>query len=104
MTKSPLKDQTMKLYTPDGEVKDIPLDQSLKNLQELVNGYIEYCPMPKAGMPDFIVNEEGRNLELPLNQAASEYYKTLWLKHHKESELMMDFFSLHGNVVVVEPC
>lgn len=96
--------QTMKLYTPDGIVEDIPLDLSLDNLQKLVRGYIEYAPMPKAGMPDIIVNEEGRNLELPFNQAASEYYKTLWLKHHKESELVVDFFRLHGNVVVVEPC
>lgn len=102
MTKSPLKDQTMKLYTPDGIVEDIPLDLSLKNLQQLVRGYIEYAPMPKGVKTELIANEDGGFLELPLNQAATEFYKNLWLQHHKEPD--MDFFRLHGNVVVVEPC
>lgn len=104
MTKSPLKDKTMKLYHTDGKVEDIPLDQSLKNLQQLVRGYIEYCPMPKGVKTDIIVNEDGGFAELPLNKAATEFYKNLWLQHHKESELDLDFFRLYGNVVVVEPC
>lgn len=104
MTKSPLKEKTMKLYTLDGIVEDIPLDLSLKNLQQLVRGYIEYAPMPKGVKTELIANEDGGFAGLPFNKTATEFYKNLWLQHHKESELDMDFFRLYGNVVVVEPC
>lgn len=94
----------MKLYHTDGKVEDIPHDTSLENLQRLVNGYIEYAPMPKGVKTELIANEEGLLRGLPPNKAATEFYRDIWLKHHKESELVMDFFRLHGNVVVVEPC
>jgi hypothetical protein len=61
----------MTLIKVNGNTEHIE-DTSLQNLQRLVGGYIEEITLNQSHI--MIVNEEGRIMDLPINQVASQYY------------------------------
>ena len=64
------------LLHPDGEYKVIaPADGTtftLDELQELVGGFIQVLSLPKYGV-NIILNEDGKNMGLPVNENAQEW-------------------------------
>lgn len=66
-----------KIYKTNGEVLDIEpkngKDFSLKELQAVVNGYIEIAEM--KGGEIMVINEEGKLERLPFNEKATELYQ-----------------------------
>lgn len=63
------------LIHPDGRREDIHMDgePTLGQLQEWVGGYIQHLPAVYEGeRADFIMNEEGKLLELAPNPTATE--------------------------------
>ena len=66
----------VKLLQVDGIIRDVkPTDGtklSLKELQAFVSGYIELITLPDNYV--MIVNEDGLNKQLPINQAVMELF------------------------------
>lgn len=64
-------------HTGDYEFAEVEPDKDggigLKTLQECVGGFIERVPIPKPGCEglDLWLNEEGKLLQLPVNEAAT---------------------------------
>lgn len=82
---------------PDGqaEIRDIP--QEIRTLQELVGGYIQAVPAfhNADGYPRVLIwcNEDGMNLNLPINHRATALWWAL-------DEQMRGIDSLNGTVLV----
>lgn len=70
-----------RIIRPDGAV--IPAspknkkDYKLKELQEIVGGYIEIVPAVHSDEV-IVVNEEGKLLNLPYNPIATLYFQAYW--------------------------
>lgn len=60
------------LLKSDGQREEGVDISTLKEMQELVGGYIELVYLPEGKC--LIINEEGLLLGLPLNQQATELY------------------------------
>lgn len=67
------------IYKTTGEVIEVEpengKDFKLKELQEIVQGYIELVILSPTQY--MVVNEEGHLIELPLNLSATRLYKNL---------------------------
>lgn len=81
------------LITTQGEYKTIKPKNNknftLNELQGFVGGYIEIVPSKYDGKV-LIINEEGKNLNLPYNQLATRDYK------YNETDVIM------GNAVLAD--
>jgi hypothetical protein len=69
----------------DGTTKEYDTRPSLREAQAIVDGYIEFVHIPKSSYT-LVVNEEGRVINLPLNDGATKRFG----------------FKLYGNVIVLE--
>lgn len=83
-----------KIIYPDGTVKETSPKNGkfyeLKELQEIVNGFIELVPISTTQYA--VINEEGKILNLPLNRLATlDYSCALWNN---------DYFA--GNVLICD--
>ena len=58
------------LLKSDGSKQEKVNVSTLKSMQDMVGGYIEFIYLPKSKI--LIVDEEGRLMNYPLNQQASE--------------------------------
>ena len=58
----------MKLYTTDGQTKDVGAIQEMERLQSFVGGYFEFVGYDSGVV---ICNEEARVKNLPYNESAS---------------------------------
>ena len=66
-------------FTVDGKLKRVePKNHhfSLKELQELVKGYIEIITLPDKSC--FLVNENGKIDNFPVNENATEFWKEVF--------------------------
>lgn len=69
----------------------------LKELQEMVGGYIEIVHLPSG--KEMVINEEGKNLGLPVNRLATELWKKEYpIEQYPENndELVV------GNALIIE--
>jgi hypothetical protein len=81
------------LMLSTSEIKPIKFESespSLKEMQDMVDGYIEFVHLKNGEIA--IVNEEGLLRELPYNAAASAY-----VNNRTDSE-----YHLVGNVLIIE--
>jgi hypothetical protein len=87
------------LYRPDDSVEIVsPANGkhwTLKELQDLVGGYIEFLPAIKSKI---VVNEDGRLKGLPYNRKATKLYLVLL-----EGKELWYTPQLVGNVVALTP-
>lgn len=81
------KEITVLLIEPEARPKVVTMEPGLKSLQDAVDGYIE-AVYPFDDPVALIVNEEGKNIGLPLNRAL----------RHKDGEI---YDILAGNILVV---
>lgn len=81
------KEMTVLLIEPEARPKVVTMETGLKPLQEAVGGYIE-AVYPFNEPVAVIVNEEGKNLGLPLNRAL----------RHKNGEI---YDIIAGNMLIV---
>lgn len=67
-----------KIYKTNGEVLDIEpkngKDFKLKELQEIVGGYIEIAQLKNNDI--MVINEEGKLNDLPYNEKATQIYQS----------------------------
>jgi hypothetical protein len=86
-------------------VPQAPIVQShepkLEQLQKLVGGLIEYCPMPQGVGFEIVVNEEGKLNGMPVNTTASAMYIETWMSKHDPKELSQGKLILNGPVALV---
>lgn len=66
-----------KIIKANGEIVEVSpnngVDFKLEELQTIVNGYIEIVWMPNDEI--MVVNEEGKLMDLPLNEIATTIYR-----------------------------
>lgn len=59
------------ILRPGEPAAEVEIENSLKTYQKIVDGYIEFCPLPGVAQKNIIAycNSDGKYLDLPLNRA-----------------------------------
>jgi len=76
--------EKIQVLKTDGTVTDLTKKPSLEEMQKIVGGYIQVVPLKWTG-DYFILNEEGKLKDLPINERATE----LWTACYGHTDIIV---------------